>query len=202
MNCYLRNSNSFSERKGEVRDAVSMKILECNECGLVSLDSNSQIQSGFYESSSMRGYEPTTMEEWLKETHSDDERRFHQLKSFLPNKRILDFGCGAGGFLAKAKDLVSNAVGVDLERRVQDHWKDSEIMIFPSIEGATDSSKAVGGCDLITAFHMVEHLRDPCEILRQIGALFTVDGRMGIEVPSTNDALPTLYGCGVFQGLT
>ena len=141
MQCYLCHSNNFSERKGEVRDASSMKILGCNECGLVSLDSNSHIQSGFYENSGMHGNVLRPIEEWLKETYWDDERRFEQLKSFLPNKGVLDFGCGAGGFLAKAKDLDSNAVGVELERRVQEHWKDSEITILPSIDEAKDASR-------------------------------------------------------------
>jgi len=201
MQCYLCHSNNFSERKGEVRDASSMKILGCNECGLVSLDSNSHIQSGFYENSGMHGNVLRPIEEWLKETYWDDERRFEQLKSFLPNKGVLDFGCGAGGFLAKAKDLVSNAVGVELERRVQDHWKDSEITILPSIDEAKDASRE-GGYDLITAFHVVEHLSDPREILKKLGALLTLDGRMVIEVPSADDALLTLYDCDAFQRFT
>lgn len=129
MQCYLCHSNNFSERKDEVHHASSKKILGCYECGLVSLDSNSHIQSGFYENSGM---------------HRDDQRRFEQSKSFLPNKRILDFGCGAGGFLAKSKDLVSNAVGVELERRVQDHWKDSEVRILLSIDEAKDASRQWG----------------------------------------------------------
>lgn len=140
MRCYLCRSNNFSERKGEVRDALLMKILECDECGLVTLDSTSHIQSGFYENSGMHGDEPKPIKEWLKETHWDDQRRFEQLKSFLPNKRILDFGCGAGGFLANARDLAANAVGVELERLVQDYWKASEITILPSIDGAANVS--------------------------------------------------------------
>lgn len=201
MNCYLCNSNSFSERKGKVRDAPRMKILECAQCGLVSLDSTAHIQSGFYENSGMHGDAPKPIEEWLKETHWDDERRFEQLKAFLPNKWILDFGCGAGGFLAKAKDSASNAVGVELERRVHDHWKDSEITILPSIDDATNASFG-GGYDLITAFHVVEHLPDPREILKKLGVLLKPDGRMVLEVPSADDALLTLYDCDAFQRFT
>ena len=107
IDCYLFNLHSFSERKGEVRDAPLMRILECNECWLISFNSNSHIQSGFYQNSGMHGDEPDTMRGWLQETYGDNERRFEELMSLLPNKRILDFGCVAGGLLAKAKSLVS-----------------------------------------------------------------------------------------------
>ena len=105
MNCYLCESTSFNTRKGQVRDAPDLKILECTHCGLVTLSSLGHIQSGFYEESGMHGAEPTPMETWLKDTDWDDQRRFDMLKPMLPNKKLLDFGCGAAGFLNKAQHL-------------------------------------------------------------------------------------------------
>lgn len=58
------------------------------------------------------------------------------------------------------------------------------------------------GYDLITAFHVLEHLPDPREILKQLGGLLKPDGRMVVEVPSANDALLTLYNCEAFQRFT
>lgn len=55
MNCYLCNSTSFKTRKGIVRDAKDLKILECVACGLVTLSSIGHIQKGFYEKSGMHG---------------------------------------------------------------------------------------------------------------------------------------------------
>jgi cyclopropane fatty-acyl-phospholipid synthase-like methyltransferase len=201
FNCYLCKGTKFTERPGEVRDDLSLKIMECAQCGLVSLDSAAHIQPGFYEDSGMHGDEPKPIEEWLRETQWDDKRRFEQLKSFLPNQQILDFGCGAGGFLAYAKDLVANAVGVELERRVHDYWKDSEITIFSSIDESIGALRG-GRYDLITAFHVVEHLSDPRETLKQLAVLLKPDGRMVIEVPSASDALLTFYDCNAFQRFT
>jgi len=70
----------------------------------------------------MHGEELKPIEAWLKDTKSDDERRFNMLKSVLPNKTLLDFGCGAGGFLQMASSLVGVATGVELENRVTKHW--------------------------------------------------------------------------------
>lgn len=199
--CYLCEGVNFSLREGEVRDAPTMKILECNDCGLVSLDSVAHIHSSFYENSGMHGEHLTPMEDWLKETSWDDQRRFEQLKPLLPNKRVLDFGCGAGGFLSNAKSLVADAVGVELEARVVNHWKDSDLVILPSIEEAA-SSLSGRGYDIITAFHVVEHLPDPREVLTKLGVMLKSNGRIIIEVPSADDALLTLYKCNAFQHFT
>ena len=91
-------------RKGEVRDARDMQILECDNCGLVMLNACDHIVPGFYENSGMHGAQPTPMAVWLKETEWDDQRRFDMVKPRLPNKSLLDFGCGAAGFLQRAKN--------------------------------------------------------------------------------------------------
>lgn len=56
-----------------------------------------------------------------------------------------------------------------------------------------------GGYDLITAFHVVEHLPDPRSIVRELAARLKDGGRMVIEVPSSEDALLTLYENDAFQ---
>ncbi len=150
----------------------------------------------------MHGEDPQAMEDWLKETHLDDSRRFEQLKSLIINKDILDFGCGAGGFLLQAKNLARTIVGVELEARVREYWKDSDFSIFPSIEQAQNSLRRVDGYDVITAFHVVEHLSDPREVLKRLGTNLKADGRLIVEVPSADDALLTLYNCDSFQRFT
>lgn len=195
MICYLCRSSDFTARKGEVRDAPSMRIIKCENCGLVTLSSTDHIVPGFYESSGMHGAEPTPIDVWLKETDWDDQRRFDMIKAMLPNKKLLDFGCGAGGFLQLARSLATDVAGVELETRVRDYWA-GQINIVPSIEAAG------GGYDLISAFHVIEHLSDPRDMLANLGGLLKPNGRMIVEVPSANDALLTLYDCNAFQRFT
>ena len=135
INCYLCNSTTSTTLKGQVRDVPDLKIQECTDCGLVTLSSLEHIQPGFYEDSGMHGAEPIPIDDWLKETDWDDQRRFDMVKALLPNKELLDFGCGAGGFLNKARQLAKSVAGIELELRVQKHWHD-RITIHPSIESA------------------------------------------------------------------
>ena len=135
------------------------------------------------------------MDAWLNQTEWDDQRRFDMVKSMLPNKRLLDFGCGAGGFLRLARNLAADVTGVELETRVGDHWA-GKIKIVPSVDAAG------GGYDLITAFHVIEHLQDPRAMLVSLAGLMKPNGRMIVEVPSANDVLLTLYDCDAFQRFT
>ena len=195
MNCYLCSSAKFAERKGKVRDNPDLKILECLSCGLVALNSHDHVRAGHYENSGMHENQDQTVELWISETAEDDQRRFDTLRASLLNKKVLDFGCGNGGFLLHAETIAMNVAGVELEKRVQKHWE-GRLNIFPSIESI------IGEYDLITAFHVLEHLPNPKEILKKLAGHLAPKGRLIIEVPSSDDALITLYDCDDFQHFT
>jgi 2-polyprenyl-3-methyl-5-hydroxy-6-metoxy-1,4-benzoquinol methylase len=195
MVCYLCNGASFVLREGRVRDDANLKVLECTGCGLVQLDSFEHIRSGFYEESGMHGANQVPMESWLRDTEWDDRRRFEMLMPVLPNHRVLDFGCGAGGLLQRASDLAAAVVGVELEERVRTYW-DGRIQIVADIDQAGEQ------WDLITAFHVVEHLPDPVSMLKKMGSRLSENGRLVVEVPSANDALLGLYDSDDFQKFT
>ena len=189
MTCYLCNLPDFRVRKGAVRDDPSLQIIECTNCGLVALSSLQHIQDGHYEDSGMHGDALPSIESWLRDTEQDDQRRFEMLKSVLVNRRVLDFGCGAAGFLRKAQALAAEVAGVEPESRVREYWGDS-IALYGGLE------------DLITAFHVVEHLHDPRAMLKELATRLKDQGRLVIEVPSSEDALLTLYENDAFQRFT
>jgi SAM-dependent methyltransferase len=194
MKCYLCGGG-FKTRKGIVRDRPELRIMECLNCGLVQLDSFEHIRPGFYEGSGMHGPNQASMDSWLRDTERDDRRRFEMLMPILPNRRVLDFGCGAGGFLQRARDLATEVVGVELEERVRSYWE-GRIQIVADLDQAGDE------WDLITAFHVVEHLPDPICILKKMGARLSENGRLFLEVPSASDALLILYESDDFQNFT
>ena len=194
-NCYLCNSSSFIDRKGQVRDNLNIKAVECIYCGLVTLSSFNHIQDGFYENSGMHEDKLMSMDAWLKVTNWDDQRRFDMLRTILPNNKLLDFGCGAGGFLVKAKELAGLAEGVELELRVKKHWHNI-LTIHPNLEFVTEKY------DIITSFHVIEHLPDPSAALKILSEKLTRNGRIIIEVPSSEDCLLSLYNSEAFQKFT
>jgi len=178
-----------------VRDDASLEVLECNQCGLVMLSSFQHIQAGHYADSGMHGRTGLSIESWLRETEQDDRRRFEMLKAALVNRKVLDFGCGAAGFVRKARALAAEVAGVEPERRVREHWGDA-VRLYASLdEAGTDY-------DLITAFHVLEHLPDPRATLRELALRLANGARLVLEVPHSEDALLTLYDDDAFQRFT
>ncbi len=113
--CYLCGSKAFETIHKGVRGNASINVLKCTKCGLVRLsDFPSDIDS-FYQESVMRKDESVDFR-WIRnEALTDDLRRFHMTKPMITNKNILDFGCGAGGYLEYVKAVAHSAYGVEPE---------------------------------------------------------------------------------------
>jgi len=196
MHCYVCDSESIGRREGEVRDDPGLLIHECKSCGLVFLSSQDHITENFYEDSSMHDPEDVPdIKSWLNENSGDDERRFTTFSSNITNKSVLDFGCGVGGFLLRARALAKRVDGVELETRLQPHYRKNKLNVYGDVSEIPREPKY----DLVTAFHVVEHLPDPRNMLKQLAEHLTDGGQVIVEVPSAADALLTLYRSEAFS---
>ena len=110
---------------------------------------------------------------WLKETQNDDERRYQFVKEKITNKTVLDFGCGVGGFLDKAKQSAKEVAGVELEKALQPSFKKRKLNVFENLSVVQNNSKQY---DVITAFHVVEHLQNPKDMIKQLSELLVGGG--------------------------
>ena len=163
------------------------------------LSSVGHIAEEHYAESGMHNGAVPDIESWLKKTAFDDERRFQFMKEQITNKTVLDFGCGVGGFLDCAKLLASEVSGVELEKALQTSFNERELNVFSNLQLAQEDGQK---WDVITAFHVVEHLSDPRKTLSDLSTLLNKEGQMIIEVPSANDVLLTLYNNQPFQNFT
>jgi SAM-dependent methyltransferase len=114
----------------------------------------------------------------------DDKRRVVQHNNILKNKRILDFGCGWGGFLKKiikAKSLT----GIELRKECILYIKKNikKIHISDNLNNLNEKY------DVITMFHVLEHIPYQIETLKILKTKLTKNGKIIIEVPSANDFL-------------
>jgi 2-polyprenyl-3-methyl-5-hydroxy-6-metoxy-1,4-benzoquinol methylase len=200
--CYLCGCEKFKKRQGSVRDDESLEIFECTGCGLVFLSSFDHISDEFYEKSGMHSSEDMPdIQAWLNETRLDDERRFQFFKPILPSRRVLDFGCGAGGFLFKAQALSALAHGVEPESRLTDHYLHHGVTVYKNLLELSKNNQGEG-YDLVTLFHVLEHIPDPKSLLSELTGLLAHEGQIIVEVPNADDALLTLYHSEPFSQFT
>ncbi|TLT04541.1 class I SAM-dependent methyltransferase [Aliarcobacter cibarius] len=194
MKCNLCNSQNYKKRKGTVRDNKNLEIFECCDCGLVFLSEDEHINESFYENSNM--HQSFDFYKWRNETLVDDTRRFEFLKNSLVNKKVLDFGSGNGGFLELTKNISKKVLGVELEKAIIPFYKDENIPLENSLDNISDKF------DIITSFHVIEHIKEPLKILDKLKNLLEDNGKLIIEVPNANDALLTIYENEAFSNFT
>lgn len=193
--CYLCGGKELGMRPGKVRDDPDLEVYECLSCGLVFLSSFDHIHDRFYESSGMHDGE-VDIGSWAVETAWDDDRRFEFLKVLMENRSVLDFGCGNGGFLLRARVSASRVAGIELEERLQPYFREKALTVRASMEDVTDAF------DIITLFHVLEHIADPVNTLERLATRLTPGGSMIVEVPNASDALLTLYENEAFSRFT
>ena len=194
IKCRLCGSENITETEYKLRDSKDLKVLKCNNCSLVFLSSFEHISRDFYQRGKMHSsnFKP---EKWLVASKIDDTRRFEQLKDKIRNKTLLDFGCGAGGFLLYAKEI-ADVYGVEEQETLFDFFQKNTLSVYKTLD---DVDKKF---DIITMFHVLEHLDEPEKVVTKLLGLLNDGGELIIEVPNEDDALISVYKCRAFTNFT
>ena len=100
--------------------------------------------------------------------------------------RLLDFGCGAGGFLLEARAGGYEVMGLEVSKGLARHVADAYgLRVFAGL--ATDAAFASERFDVIVSSQVFEHLTDPVGTLRALRARLRPRGLLLIEVPNLRD---------------
>jgi SAM-dependent methyltransferase len=116
----------------------------------------------------------------------DEGRRLKQFLPFIKGKSICDFGTGHGLFLDLCVGVASQVNGVELRQECINniHWRlGDSVSVKPSIE---DFQQAF---DVVTMFHVLEHLEDQQAHLQMAYKVLKSGGQIILEVPHAEDFL-------------
>ena len=114
----------------------------------------------------------------------DGRRRATQFKKILNKKDILDFGCGWGEFLKNIKNYKSLS-GIELRKECINHIK----LNIKKISITDDINYYKKKFDIITMFHVLEHIPYQVNILKILKSKLKKGGKIVIEVPHAEDFL-------------
>lgn len=97
--------------------------------------------------------------------------------------RILDIGCGSGVFVARMREKGWDAYGLEVSRdsREKSAQRLGKGKVFPGWEEASFSD---GYFDVVTLWHVLEHLDSPVAMAKDIFRVLKKGGFVLVEVPN------------------
>ena len=112
-------------------------------------------------------------------------RRLRFLAEIAVPGRLLDFGCGDGGFLAAAKAAGWGVEGVEMR---PDQARAKGLTVLERIEDAS------GPFDVITLWHSLEHVSKPRATMERLIKLLRSGGHIIVAVPNLGSWQARLFG--------
>ncbi len=98
-----------------------------------------------------------------------------------PPGRLLEIGCGHGGFVRLAREMGWEATGTELSPWVVDFVR--RAFDVPVHRGRLETLALEPGFRCIAAFDVLEHLNDPEETVRRAADLLAPDGVLVLQTP-------------------
>ena len=166
---------------------------KCDECALVRHEfmlSDEQLAE-YYSKSYRNDYQwvnsgPTSKH--IKKRVSEAKTRLNKLQPFLKKKpRILDFGCGSGEFIDLIQDSGALASGFEPGKLYSNYAKDQKGLDVQNC--GWENYECTDKLDVITAFHVFEHLTDPLKAFKKAVSWLNAGGLIYIEVPNMANGL-------------
>lgn len=171
------------------KDAID--VIRCRNCGLVFV-ANMPRQEDLVSHYSDEYFEPYLKYEKVH-LNKRFKKRIEEIKSFLFPGVLLDIGCGAGSFLNLASQTGYSVKGVEISPFAAEYAKRNlRLSVFMGELGDADFTPE--SFDVITLWHILEHVRDPKVFLKQVNGLMKENGLMAVEVPNIGSPIARIAG--------
>ncbi len=192
INCPICDSKKCAViLSGEIRDGAFPNkkfgnIFECSDCKVQFLLENQKTKIN---------YETTEYRESLNQQATlDSYRKGHDHlqqdlialigSENIRDKSILDIGCGGGSFLDNIKGIAKEITCIEPCSEFQKSLRDRGYEVHSDIKFSRNSTY-----DLITSFHVIEHINDPLSFLKDIEKKMHSKSRLIITTPNLDDIL-------------
>lgn len=165
---------------GALSEDLNVILYRCNNCRFEFFDSRLAGNATFYKELQHEQY------------YTLDRPEFARTLAFAKAhnlQRVLDVGCGTGGFLDLAKKAGLSTSGVELNQSAAEEARRKGHAIFDVSLDTVLSTRTEHGFDLVTLFQVLEHVPMPVDMIRKVSALLRPGGFLAVSVPSSEGIL-------------
>lgn len=161
-----------------------LHVFHCGNCGLVQqapLPDEKELQRYYSELYRIdyKGTRQPRAKHVFRAARCAKQRLDFLIQSGIRGGSLLDIGAGGGEFVAMAHRAGFDASGLEPNEGYAEYARSEH-----SAQVRTGNlADAVGRFQVVTLFHVLEHLRTPLDVFKQLHALIEPDGRLFIEVP-------------------
>ncbi|PIN86241.1 hypothetical protein COV19_05525 [Candidatus Woesearchaeota archaeon CG10_big_fil_rev_8_21_14_0_10_44_13] len=182
--CNLCGSGSYDI----LQNPDSFRIVKCKKCGLIYVNPrpDQKYIKEFYSKTS-------NYAEWHKQKEGREkmwEKRVKELvgvanENNIQKGSILDIGCGIGTFLSMMKDKGWRCSGTEISEIALDSLERGIDVFVGPIENMKPNKRF----DIITIWHVLEHLPDPLKTLNKANSLLKDEGMIVVAVPNAEERI-------------
>jgi 2-polyprenyl-3-methyl-5-hydroxy-6-metoxy-1,4-benzoquinol methylase len=138
---------------------------------------------------------------WAARGNARADLRVNRLAAILGTlhgKRVVDVGCGMGGFLLSMQALGAQPLGVEISREAREFAR--QHLGLPVYADLSQCLAQTGPVDAIVLNDLVEHLADPVELLGSAAAALRPGGVLAIWTPNGGAAGASLASASEWVG--
>jgi 2-polyprenyl-3-methyl-5-hydroxy-6-metoxy-1,4-benzoquinol methylase len=193
-NCLICDSKEYTpflEVPNRFDIIENFMLVQCSACGFVYLWPRPEEMKKYYEDA---GYQPhqgkaetftDRLYRWVRVWNLNIKRRL--IEKYHKNGRLLDYGCGTGAFLSHMKSAGWNVLGVEPSEKAR------SLGVLNGLNIQSDIGRISGSFDVITLWHVLEHIENAHEVIGHLSRKLTPNGILVIAVPNRDSIDAKIY---------
>ncbi len=169
-------------------DIKGFNAVRCCDCGLVYINprySHEELHK-LYGEEYFKKFSTQRKVDYMKDRQfraGDFKTRLKSISGFKKCGKVLDVGCAAGFFLEVARDNGWDTCGVELSDYAASFARDTLKLDVKSGE-LEDAKFNSNSFDVVTLFDVIEHVRDPKRLLKEVNRVLKYDGLIVVTTPN------------------
>ena len=191
MQCRLCGSDQTQFFHKEQRDEKTFTVVQCQPCGMIQTVEHYDSVSPDYADLNTEAVDSARI--WGQSTHKQPAFKqwldLTQTQTKSPPGRLLDIGCGTGGFLQFAQQHHWQVFGFDASQAQADHSRQHNKLNH--VRHATHCHDYLTQLampeltfSMVTLWDVLEHIRNPQPFLTEIHNLLEPDGLLFLAIPN------------------